>query len=287
MRDVYQEITNRIIADLEAGEKPWELPWKKSGLGGVTLPTNMATGREYNGINTVVLWMQAMAAGYPGHGWMTYKQAQELGANIRKGEKSSPVLYVGFKEDENNERRAFARWYHVFNAAQIDGLDSAAGPVAPPREGRLERCLAIAEASQVPIQYGANSACYYPASDRIDMPAFSQFKGDDHFARTLYHELSHATGSPKRLNRDLQGRFGDDKYAFEELIAEMSSAFLSARTGIDYSNGSAEYIRTWVRRMKEDSRAVFTAASKAAEASDWLYNRQLELQPEPELEASM
>ena len=119
------------------------------------------------------------------------------------------------------------------------------------------------------------------------MPAFSQFKGDDHFARTLYHELSHATGSPKRLNRDLQGRFGDDKYAFEELIAEMSSAFLSARTGIDYSNGSAEYIRTWVRRMKEDSRAVFTAASKAAEASDWLYNRQLELQPEPELEASM
>jgi len=276
MRDLYAEVTAQIVADLEKGVKPWTRPWKSTGHAVVTLPCNMATGRAYNGINTLVLWMTAIARGFPGHGWMTFKQALEYGGHVRKGEKGTPIIFVSFRDDEKDgkeTRRPIVKWYSVFHAAQIEGLPAEALELLPPDVPEFRHMTRIADASGIPIHHGYDRACYIPSLDVIEMPAYGAFKTGHAYTRTLFHELAHGTGHYTRLNRELSGRFGSDVYAFEELIAELTSAFLCAKTGVNYDNENAEYIGAWVRRMKEDSRAIFTAASAAAKAADWLWEQ--------------
>lgn len=288
MRDLYQDVTNRIVAELEKGVKPWAAPWRKSAPAIASLPVNYATGRNYNGTNTLMLWLEAYEKGYPSHGWLTFKQALDMGGYVRKGERSTPVIYVSMKERERDDGTTdtypVARSYAVFNVAQVEGLTDTGVQLEPPPD-RFSKLAAIKHASGIPVSHGHMRACYIPSQDRIEMPAFDAFPEWPAYWRTLYHEMSHATGHPSRLNRQMGKRFGDAAYAAEELVAELSSAFLCARTGMPYANENAEYIGAWVRLMKSDSKAIFTAASAASASADWLYDRSLE--KEPELEHSL
>lgn len=270
MRDLYAEVTQRIVAELEQGVKPWEKPWRTNAHSIATLPQNLATGRSYQGVNTLVLWCEATAKGYPSHAWATYKQVADMGGHVRKGEKASPVIYVGMKEVEEQGKkvyRPFARWFMVFNAAQVDGIS------LEPVDQRICRnadVLRIVDHSRMNVRHGYDKAYYQRAVDTVYMPYVAAFNDEPAYIRTLLHELVHATGHDKRLARDFGKRFGDFQYAQEELVAELGSAFLCARLGTPYANENAEYIGSWVRQMKADSKAIFTAASWAAAASEYL-----------------
>jgi antirestriction protein ArdC len=271
-QNLYDAVTTRIIGLLEQGVKPWSMPFT---AGSPRVPSNIANGTVYRGINTVLLWMTAAEAGYPRHQWLTFKQANGMGARIRKGEKASPVVYVSKREveDDKGEKRlqTFLKSYSVFNVAQVDNLPAALLiEHALPEDERLHRLDALAKATGITITYGAPAACYRPNRDVVEMPAYGQFRTDDGFAATLCHELAHATGHPDRLNRRFGKRFGDELYATEEVTAEMSSSFMCAHLGFQHEHDSAAYIGHWIKVMKSDSRAVFTVASQASKAADWL-----------------
>ncbi len=270
MRDLYAEVTNRIVAELEKGVKPWEKPWRTTSHGLATMPQNLATGRIYNGVNTLTLWLEACEKGYPNHSWATFKQVSDLGGHVRKGEKASPVIYVGTREVEENGKqvyRPFARWFMVFNAAQIEGIPLPEIAQRTCTNADVHRIIAH---SQITVRHGYDKAFYRPDVDMVYMPYVAAFKDEPAYIRTLLHEMVHATGHDTRLAREFGKRFGDERYAFEELVAELGSAFLCARLGTPYASENAEYIGAWVRKMKEDSKAIFTAASWAAAAADWL-----------------
>lgn len=285
VRDLYQETTNRIVAELEQGVKPWTKPWKSTAHAAPMLPANLVTGRHYNGVNTLVLWLEAYDKGYPSHGWLTFQQAMQAGVNVRKGEKGIQVVFAKTVEREKDgelERFPAFKWYTVFNKAQVEGIGSP--EPAPPPPGRVND---IAKGSGVELSYGHRQACYIPSRDLVQMPYHTDFQDRDAFTRTLFHELAHATGHEKRLNRQMGKRFGDAAYAMEELVAELASAFLCARIGSQYANENAEYIGSWVKKMKEDSRAIFTASSQAAKAADWLHDHSLQHEQQEELEHSL
>ncbi len=270
-RDLYAEVTQRIVAELEKGVKPWEKPWRTSSHGLATMPQNLATGHVYSGINTLTLWLTALEKGYPNHAWATFKQVADMGGKVLKGEKASPVIYVGMrevKEEGKQVYRPFARWFLVFNHAQLEGITA---PDVEQRECTNKDVQRIISHSGATVRHGYDKACYRPDIDMVFMPYVAAFKDEPAYIRTLLHEMVHWSGHDTRLNREFGKRFGDDKYAFEELVAELGSAFLCARLGTPYANENAEYIGAWVRKMKEDSRAIFTAASWAAAAADYLY----------------
>jgi antirestriction protein ArdC len=274
VRDLYQDITNRIVAELEQGVKPWTKPWQLTAPAAAMLPENLASGRAYNGINTLVLWLEGYSKGYPSHQWLTYAQAASIGGQIRKGEKGTNVVFAKVTEREKDGKVELVpayRWYSVFNATQVDGLDIPSPN--PPDIPQMGAIAMLRENSGIPIYHGFQAACYIPSLDRIEMPAYAAFNDGQAYARTLLHEMAHATGHKTRLNRDMGKRFGDDAYAMEELVAELSSAFTSARIGTHYNNESAEYIGVWVKCMKQDSRAIFTAASQAGKSTDWLIDK--------------
>jgi antirestriction protein ArdC len=286
VRDLYQDVTNRIVTELEQGVKPWTKPWKSTAHAAPMLPANLVTGRHYNGVNTLVLWLEAYDKGYPSHGWLTFQQAVQAGGNVRKGEKGIQVVFAKTVERETDgklERFPAFKWYTVFNKAQVEGVGTDSPPPAP-LKGKVND---IAKGSGVELSYGHRQACYIPSRDRIKMPYHTDFVSQDAFTRVLFHELSHATGHEKRLNRNLSTRFGDASYAMEELVAELSSAFLCARIGAEYANENAEYIATWVRKMKQDSKAIFTASSQAAKSADWLHDHSLHHEKQEELEHSL
>jgi antirestriction protein ArdC len=287
VRDLYQEVTQRIVTELEKGVKPWTRPWKSTAHAVPTLPANLYSGRSYSGVNTLVLWLEAFNRGFPAHSWLTFQQAHMLGAHIRKGERGVQIVFAKTVEREKDgkvETIPTFRWFTVFNASQVDGLNLPA--VEPPDVPEFGAMAQIRERAGVPVSHGHSRACYIPSQDRIEMPAYQAFADGHAYTRTLFHELAHATGHEKRLNRQMGKRFGDAAYAMEELVAELSSAFLCARIGSEYANENAEYIGAWVRKMKEDSRAIFTASSQAAKAADWLYDKSLEKEPERERELS-
>jgi len=285
--DVHQEITDRIVAALEtAGE--FQLPWIRSG-GSMKRPVNIASGKPYNGVNIVSLWVAGLAAEYPSHLWGTYRQWQDRGCQVRKGEKSSLIVFYKKLEfaqtDETtgeveNAERLMARASFVFNAAQVEGFalqSDTALPVEPAFDP-IERAERFAIATGAKIEEGGDKACYIPSSDMIRMPERRRFTGTDTttpaegFYSTLCHELVHWSGAKHRLDRDLTGRFGSESYAVEELVAELGAAFLCGDLGIapEPRADHACYIATWLKVLKDDKKAVFTAASKASEAANWL-----------------
>lgn len=280
--DIYQRITDRIIKAIEAGAGVWRMPWH-GGADGMApaLPLNAVSKKPYRGINTVVLWTTAQAEAYPSGVWATYRQWTELGAQVRKGEKASPIIFwtIGDREqqrdaeDQEQGRRSqvFARCYSVFNAAQVDGFEVPILPKRPQAE-RIAHAEAFFAATGIGIRHGGNRAFYRPAEDHIQMPPFEAFHDPIAYYATLAHEATHATGHPSRCGRDLQARFGDEAYAAEELIAELGAAFLCADLALtsEPRPDHAAYVASWLKVLRNDKRAIFTAAAKAQEAVGWL-----------------
>lgn len=285
-RDHYAEVTAKIITMLEQGTVPWRRPWdpgKASSFG----PINAATGRHYRGINVLMLGASPKAFDTGDPRWVSYEQAKAKGWQVRGGERGTPVYFFKRVEvdgepdpDGQVETRTVPviRAYTVFHASQVDGIPSYVAPTlekAPWREPEAVR--AILDASGVPIKVGGDRAFYSPATDHIQMPVAQAFRSPEGWATTALHELAHASGHPSRLNRNLSGRFGSRAYAAEELIAEMASAFLGAELGVGSElEQHASYIDSWLDLLRDDKKAIFTAAGQAQRAADAI----LDLHPE-------
>ena len=291
-RDVHQDITTKIITAIEANPGSPEMPWHRPNAP-LVLPVNIKSGNAYNGINIVSLWASSDAASYQVPVWGTYKQWQEADCQVRKGEKSTLVVFYKDYDvvpkardasepdpqtegDDGKRRVARASW--VFNAAQVDGY--APTPTAVPSNpiDRIANVDAFTSATRAEIRHGGARAYYRPSVDVIQMPDEHLFTGTSTSSRTenyyavLLHELTHWCGAEKRLNRTMGKRFGDDAYAMEELVAELGAAFLCAELGITLEPrpDHAQYIANWVTVLKKDNRAIFAAAAKASEAVGFL-----------------
>ena len=273
-QDIYSKVTNQIIEQLENGSAPWLKPWQSSGTAATaSMPHNAATGRAYSGINVMLLW----AAPYATHGWLTYKQATALGGNVQRGQKGTHIVFWSQFEKKNAstdkmERFGFFKGYTVFNVDQCEGLTTAKLYDAPTSFDTTDTdAIHLASANGATLQHGGDRAFFSPHHDLIQMPVQDAFDHINGYDATLLHELTHWSGSEKRLDRTLTGRFGDDAYAFEELIAEIGSAFLCVQLGVTLAGlQHANYLATWLRVLKTDKRAIFTAASKAKQASEFL-----------------
>ncbi|KAB2792282.1 DUF1738 domain-containing protein [Brucella anthropi] len=231
--NLYDEITGKIIAELEAGQFPWVQPWGSSTVQApLGLPKNASTGRAYSGINILILWGAVIQHGFPGQGWLTYRQAAALGGNVRKGERGTTVVYADRFTPEDEKRRAresgeepgkipFLKRFTVFNAAQCEGLPEEIAAVAPPPPpGLIEpQVEALIRATGIDFRIGGNRAFYVPSQDFVMVPPPQAYFEPINWHRTALHEMGHATGHPSRLARDFSGSFGTKKYAFEELVA--------------------------------------------------------------------
>ena len=274
-------ITQEIIARLEAGTKPWIKPWR-----GVPVSRPLrACGTPYRGMNVFWLWMVADMCGYASPYWMTYNQAKTFGAQVRKGEKSTiAIFYKSYTKEveapdtgeKSDEARRVLKAYPVFNADQVEGLPERFHPAASLElvepEGRETALDTFFAAIPVNLRHQGGEAYYEPTPDRVTMPPANLFSGFDHYYATLAHELSHWTGHPSRLGRNLKNRFGTAAYAAEELVAELSSAMLGAELGLPVTHleSHASYVEHWLNLLRDDDRAILTAAAKAEEASSLL-----------------
>lgn len=281
--DIYQDVTDRIVRAIEAGAGEYVMPWHGSGAASLGRPRNVASGAAYNGINVLVLWCTAQEKGYSANLWGTYKQWAEVGAQVRKGEKSTRVvLWKQYEKSvegsEESETRSFARAFPVFNVAQVDGYEVAApAPVLHPALPDSERhpvAEAFFAALGVQISHGGNKAYYRPSEDRVQMPPFASFHDASAYYGTLAHEAVHWSGAKSRCDRDLTGRFGSEAYGAEELVAELGAAFLCADLEVSPEPRAdhAQYVAGWLKIMKADKRAIFTASAKAQAAVKWMHD---------------
>ena len=280
--NLYQNVTNQILASLETGAAPWVKPW--SATPGNNIPHNAATNRPYSGCNVILLWLSQGRFTSPR--FMTFKQALDLGGNVKKGEHGFTVYFVkpmtGKKNDETGEAgKAFTmlRAYTVFNVDQCENLPAKIAtpePIKPrhtdERDATIDEFIA-ATGADFRADVGGDRAYYSPSQDFVAMPAFAAFKSAATYYATAFHELGHWTGSTKRLDRQFGKRFGDRAYAAEELVAELTAAFLCAEFNIDGELRHAGYIQNWIALLKDDARAFFTAASAAQKAADYMRQR--------------
>ncbi|SDD08164.1 Antirestriction protein ArdC [Bradyrhizobium brasilense] len=281
---LYDEITGKIIAELEAGRVPWVQPWGTAAAKApLAMPKNAATGRHYSGINVLILWGAVVEHGFPAQSWLTFRQALALGGNVRKGERGTTVVYADRFVPDDEKRRAretgeeaqavpFLKRFTVFNAIQCENLpDDIAIVTPPPPLGLIEpKVEALIRATGIDFRIGGNRAFYVPALDYVQVPPPQAYFEPINWHRTALHELGHATGHQSRLGRDMAGGFGSKKYAFEELVAEMNAAFCCASLGIVPTVRHADYIGSWLEVLREDNRAIVRAASLASKAADWL-----------------
>ena len=281
---LYKEITNKIIAELEAGRLPWVQPWGSSGVSApLAMPKNAATGRSYSGINVLILWGAVVQHGFPTQSWLTFRQALGLGGNVRKGERGTTVVYADRFVPNDERRRSretgaeavaipFLKQFTVFNAAQCDGLPDDLVAVPPPvPEGLIiPEVEALIRACGADLRLDGDKAFYAPAHDYIQLPRPESYFEPINWHRTALHELGHWTGHASRLARDLSGAFGSKPYSREELCAEMTSAFCCATLGIVPTVRHADYIGAWLEVLREDNRAVIRAASAGSKAADFL-----------------
>lgn len=290
---LYDEVTSRIIAELEVGRFPWVQPWGIADVAGLApgLPRNALTGRTYSGINVLILWGAVIAQAFPSQGWLTFRQALEAGGNVRKGERGTTVVYADRFTPESEKERAretgedakaipFLKRFTVFNLAQCEGLRPgfAPEPVPLPEREIVPVAEEVIAASGVDFRIGGNRAFYVPGEDYVQVPPQPAFFEQINYYRTCLHELTHATGHPTRLARNQSGAFGSRDYAREELVAEMGAAFLCASLGIVPTVRHADYLAGWLDVLREDNRAIFRAAGQASKAADWLLARHREAQ---------
>ena len=294
--DLYQRITDTIVEQINTGTLPWVKPWSGNGssMGLNMLPKNHATGRHYNGVNVLILWMAATANGYAHPRWLTFNQCKALGGSVKKGSKATEIVYftkIPNKGKPGMTKEEIAKLppipilksFYVFNVAQCEGLElPTVEPVREPKEP-MTQIRAIEDAivaTKASIHYGVNNdrAYYNPAVDYINMPLFACFHNVPSYYGTIFHELTHWTGHKDRLAREgitNPIKFGSEDYAFEELIAELGAAFCCASVGLDTITRTDEvnhagYIKSWLRKLESDNRYIFRAASAATKAMDWL-----------------
>jgi antirestriction protein ArdC len=280
---LYQEITDKIIRQIEAGTIPWAQPWAEDQT--LSIPRNASTNRAYSGVNILLLWDALFERRFSVNRWLTFKQALQFGGNVRKGERGTTVVYADTftpkkeggstpeSQGEDSGRRVpFLKRFTVFNVAQCDGLpfEYAVQPKQVSQRLPIQAAEALISASGARFERGGEHAYYHTADDCIRVPDQTSFFEPINFYRTALHELTHWSGAKHRLNRDFTGRFGSTAYAREELVAEMGSAFLCASLGIVPTVRHADYIGNWLDVLKNDSRAIVSAASHASKASDFL-----------------
>lgn len=268
MKDVHHTLTASIVAMLEAGTPPWRKSWKEQG----GLPVNGVKGNRYHGINVLNLWMAAMTKGYADNRWASYNQWKQAGAQVREGEKGTPVFFYRVDEKATDagdlETRVIHTWRHVFNAEQCDGAERLIEDDT--RFDTIEDAQALIAA--VPHRWAPGNPAYVPMTDTVMMPRPESFASPQLYYSTYFHELAHWTGAKSRLDRDMSVKFGSESYGMEELVAELAASFLCARTGIalETKADSAAYLASWLKILKADSRAIFTAASAASKAAEFL-----------------
>jgi antirestriction protein ArdC len=281
---LYQEVTDKVIAELEAGRVPWVQPWGSAGINAsLGLPQNAATGRKYSGINILILWGAVAERGFTGQRWLTFRQALALGGHVRKGEKGTTVVYAdrfipngertrAEEAGEEPEAIPFLKRFTVFNTDQCDELSAETSAAAPPPAENLilPEAEALIRATGADIRIGGNRAFYVPSADYIQVPPPFAFFEPINWHRTVFHELGHHSGHSSRLNRDLSGAFGSTAYAREELVAEMTGAFVCAALSIVPTVRHADYLGSWLEVLREDNRAIIRAASAASKAADYL-----------------
>jgi antirestriction protein ArdC len=286
--DVYSRVTAKIIADLERGVRPWFKPWNaEHAAGRITRPLR-ANGLPYKGINVLMLWGDAETKGFVCPIWMTFRQAQELGGHVRKGEHGSLVVYAdkitrtetGDDGEDMFREIAFMKGYTVFNCEQIEALPAHFYATATPQKSDIERIASaedFAANTDASIRHGGNRAYYSITDDYVQMPPFECFRDAESYYATLLHELTHWTRHENRLNREFgRKRWGDAGYAAEELVAELGSAFLCADLGLSAEprDDHASYLASWLDVLKSDNRAIFTASAHAQRAADFLHGLQ-------------
>jgi antirestriction protein ArdC len=261
---LYDEITNKIIAELKAGRVPWVQPWGTAAAKApLAMPKNASTSRQYSGVNVLILWGSVIEQGFTGQSWLTFRQALSLGGHVRKGERGTTVVYADrFIPDDEKKRAAesgeeaqailFLKRFTVFNTDQCDELpDEIATAAPPPPSGMIEpRVEALIKATGIDFRIGGNGAFYVPAGDYVQVPPPAAYFEPINWHRTALHELGHASGHHSRLNRDLSGAHGSKKYAFEELIAELCAAFSCASLGIVPTVRHADYIGSWLEKWR-------------------------------------
>ncbi|MDQ8727494.1 zincin-like metallopeptidase domain-containing protein [Bradyrhizobium sp. LHD-71] len=288
--DVYGRITDRIVADLERGVRPWVRPWDAANAAGRIMRPLRHNGMPYRGINVVLLWSEAVARGFASSTWMTFKQSRELGGYIRKGESGTMVVYANkvtkTETDDNGDdverTAAFLRAYTVFCVDQIDGLPElyykSTTPRAPPAQ-RIAHADAFFASTGATIRHGGDKAYFAPSLDLIQMPPFESFRDAESYAATLAHECVHWTAPAHRVNRDLS-RYAKDRSerAREELVAELGACFLSADLGIvpelEPRADHASYLASWLGVLSNDKRFIFAAAAHAQRAVTYLHGLQ-------------
>ena len=281
--NLYQEITERIVHEMEQGVESWQKTW------GSTMPRNLSSKRDYNGINTFLLWLEQLDNGYATGDWMSFRQAKAMGGVVKKGEKGTRIVFFKRLEKEVQNEHGdteirhilMAKYSYVFNISQIDGID---------QKKVMEAQIEHQEAQMLIDDSGATiiggQPSFSPKEDVILMPDKASFNTIDDYYGTALHELVHWSGHEARLNRDFESskQWGDEAYAAEELVAELGSAFLSAKCGIQGKLQHAEYLKSWIKVLKNDNRAIFAAASKAREASEYIHELSLEKQRSRECE---
>ena len=271
---IYQEVTDSIIQELEKGAAPWIKPWKSDN----TCEKNIVSKKEYNGINRLILGMMTHFRGYQSPYYGSFKQWQEMGGTVKKGEKGikivfyKPVSKESITPTGDVEKSAYAclKTYYVFNADQVEGIEIAKPTVEPrvynPAPALDDRILKTG----ANIKHGGGSAFFSPTGDFIGMPNRDTFQDDSSYYATILHELTHWSGAKNRLDRDMGGKFGSSKYAFEELIAELGAAFLCQDYSIQGELRHAGYIQNWLTCLKENNQAIFKAAALAQKAADYI-----------------
>lgn len=277
--DIYQQVTDSIISAIEKGVGDCKMPWHR---GGGEIPINIISGNSYQGVNILALWVAGQARGFGSSTWGTYRQWAEAGCQVRKGEKSSSIMFYKqltekAEEAEGEEKtRRIMRSYAVFNGDQVEGYSDPEIADVPELERLAHVELAIKKTGANIIE-GGSRACYRPSTDTVHMPDERKFFGEDvkraeAYYSVLWHEIGHWSGSKDRCDRDLSGRFGDAKYAMEELIAELTSAYCCAQLSISPTprEDHAQYIANWLEVLKKDKKAIFYASARAQEAVNFL-----------------
>lgn len=269
------EVLDKLIESMERGVLPWKRGWETSGGG---LPTNPSTGRDYSGSNIMILWAEQAEKGYSSSAWLGFNQGSKLGGSVRKCEKSTYIILYRPYEKENDkgelETFGYITTKPIFNIDQFDGLDHLKQPVATHEWTPVEAVERLLIQSGAVIEYGTDRPCYVPSVDKIRLPERNRFHSPESFSATALHELTHWTGHASRLNRTKGKRFGDDAYAYEELVAECGSAFVQAKIGLQADvEYHASYLDSWLGVLKKDRSVLMHAASAASKAADYMINQ--------------
>ena len=277
---LFERITRQIIDAIEAGAGEFKMPWHRWGEE-IGQPVNAASGRAYRGFNTILLWSAAEKHGYSSGRWATYRQWSHSGAQVRKGEKSTPILFwrsAAYDREGDDDRadlnrsRVVAKLYQLFNIEQVDGTELRVIRVALSSAQQIAAAEEFICDTGANIRHGGDRACYVPAIDQIWLPRFEQFRDARSYYSVLSHETVHWSGAKHRLDRNLEARFGTEAYAMEELVAELGAAFISSHLGltVEPRRDHAVYISSWLDVLKRDTRAILTASARAQEAVDFL-----------------